>query len=368
MQERAGRSANEGRPESGWAASWPRSGVLSRLEPACEPATLVSWALGILQTLEGSGLPREQMLQQAGIAGQVLDDPQARLSLQDIGGLWQLAETHLGPDAGLKVGRNMRLVNWQTLGMGLATSRTPLELLERVTTYVGLVTDSLDIGVQLVDGDGVVLSLDFVTDVSRPELRLDCIVQSALGLIRNLFGFELRPLLRFELIRPQPADPAPWIEAFGPNISWAAPITRVIAPAAVLDLQMPVIDPALSASHLEILQRALQNLDEKKLDGIEQQVRRYLVEVLAGGEPSLQDVATRLAMSGRSLQRKLAEAGTGYREVLDQVRCQLARDYLEQDYDTGEVAYLLGYSEVTNFHAAFKRWTGQTPGQYRKRA
>jgi AraC-like DNA-binding protein len=73
-------------------------------------------------------------------------------------------------------------------------------------------------------------------------------------------------------------------------------------------------------------------------------------------------------MSARTLRRRLQEAGTSYREVLDATRCELARRYLsDASLPVGAVSFMLGFAEPSTFHRAFKRWTGMTPAQFRKR-
>jgi len=87
------------------------------------------------------------------------------------------------------------------------------------------------------------------------------------------------------------------------------------------------------------------------------------------GLPGLETAASRLAMSTRTLRRRLQEEGTTYQEVLDEVRCDLAKRYLAGDeLAVGAVAFLLGFSEPSAFHRAFRRWMGQAPGDFRKAA
>lgn len=96
------------------------------------------------------------------------------------------------------------------------------------------------------------------------------------------------------------------------------------------------------------------------------QVRRLVLELVERGEPSLAEVARELATSQRSLQRRLKEEGTSFRDVIDDVRKDLALAYLtDHRMSVSEVAYLLGYSEAGAFVRAFKRWTGKTPGETR---
>jgi AraC-like DNA-binding protein len=101
-------------------------------------------------------------------------------------------------------------------------------------------------------------------------------------------------------------------------------------------------------------------------DSLIEQVRNLIAAEFRGGEPSLERIADNLGLTPRTLQRKLQELDTSYNDVLDQMRRQLAMRYLrEPQMAICEVAYLLGFSESSSFHRAFKRWTGVTPKGFR---
>jgi AraC-like DNA-binding protein len=95
-------------------------------------------------------------------------------------------------------------------------------------------------------------------------------------------------------------------------------------------------------------------------------VRRLLAEKLANGPPTLEQIARRLRMSARTLHRRLDQEGTSFRRILAEVRREVAARHLrEPQLAVGEIAFLLGFSEASAFHRAFKRWTGHAPRAYR---
>lgn len=97
-----------------------------------------------------------------------------------------------------------------------------------------------------------------------------------------------------------------------------------------------------------------------------EKVRACLMEMLAGGQYGVDDVASRLAISRRSLQRHLRNEGTSFQQVLDGLREELARHYLAKSaYNSGQIAFLLGYEDPNSFFRAFRAWTGQTPDAIR---
>jgi len=103
--------------------------------------------------------------------------------------------------------------------------------------------------------------------------------------------------------------------------------------------------------------------------GLAAHVERALTTLVAGGDTRIDTIARQLAMSPRTLQRKLADEGTSFQKVLDDARRDAAGKYLNDSaLAIGEIAYLLGYSEPAPFHRAFKRWYGLTPEVFRQRA
>lgn len=104
----------------------------------------------------------------------------------------------------------------------------------------------------------------------------------------------------------------------------------------------------------------MQDLDEESR--FRDRVRACLMEMLASGQYSMSDVAYRLAVSTRTLQRRLQDEGTSFQKELDDLREELARHYLStSDYSGAQIAFLLGYQDPNSFFRAFRSWTGQTP-------
>src|SRR5262249_50105493 len=98
-------------------------------------------------------------------------------------------------------------------------------------------------------------------------------------------------------------------------------------------------------------------------------VRRAVGEGLRRGEPKLSQVARKVALSPRTLQRRLREDDADFKRLVDGTRRRFALHYLKDPNNTlTEGAYLLGYSEVSAFNRAFRRWTGSTPSDYRRKA
>ena len=120
------------------------------------------------------------------------------------------------------------------------------------------------------------------------------------------------------------------------------------------------------------LQKILRDYADQSLkqvtaaDSLEEQVTALIVEGLPRGGVSIEGIARALHMSRSTLQRKLSRSGTSFKALLEETRQKLCRVYLKQDFRITQIAYLLGYSEPSTFHHAFKRWFGISPGEYQK--
>jgi AraC-like DNA-binding protein len=96
------------------------------------------------------------------------------------------------------------------------------------------------------------------------------------------------------------------------------------------------------------------------------QVKSKIVDLLSSGMVTEQDMANALHLSLRSLQRKLHEEGTSYKKILEETRRDLATKYIQNSrLSISEISFLLGFSEISNFSRAFKRWHGQAPSDFR---
>jgi AraC-like DNA-binding protein len=139
-----------------------------------------------------------------------------------------------------------------------------------------------------------------------------------------------------------------------------------VLPAALLELPCRRKDPSL----LSLLDRyAADRLGGAGAATFADRVRGALSDTLQDGNVSARTVAARLNVSVRTLHRALAAEGTSYMRLLDQLRLDIAERQLRDDrMSVAEVGFLVGFSEISAFHRAFKRWTGRTPVTFRAEA
>ena len=170
--------------------------------------------------------------------------------------------------------------------------------------------------------------------------------------------------IRFE--HQQPNETSEHERIFQCPIFFGATANEVVFDSEYLNLPIVMADARLCA----LLDRHATELLMRypREDSLVERVRTLMKDELNGGDASLEMVAERLGMSARTLQRKLHGLGVSHQELLDEMRKDLAMRYLrEPEMAVCEVAYLLGFSESSAFHRAFKRWTGTTPNEFRRR-
>jgi len=161
-------------------------------------------------------------------------------------------------------------------------------------------------------------------------------------------------------------DPVAFERAVGcpvtPNSGWSGISIPLDAWVLPLRRRDPILRQMLEGHANALLARL------PARSGVAADAQRTLTSRVAGGDTRIDSIARHIAMSARTLQRKLAEEGTSFQKLLDDARREAAGTYLrESALAIGEIAYLLGYSEPAPFHRAFKRWYATTPEAFRSR-
>ncbi len=160
-----------------------------------------------------------------------------------------------------------------------------------------------------------------------------------------------------------PADQSPYLDALGVPIESG---TRHLIRFAAADASRPFLtaSEAMWEQFEPALRTRLAEVDTAASTA--DRVRAALVELLPAGQASVRDVGRSLAMSTRTLQRRLGDEGTSFQTVLATTREALARHYLtDETISTGEISFLLGYADPSSFYRAFHDWTGETPDRVR---
>ncbi|MCF7202944.1 AraC family transcriptional regulator [Pseudomonas oligotrophica] len=193
---------------------------------------------------------------------------------------------------------------------------------------------------------------------------VDTVLAGWLVVLRRLAGQALVPTtvcIEFD----DPGYAARYEALLGRAVSFTATGNALHLDRATLALRNPEHCPGTWRHLVQLCEAELERLTRTR--SVRERVTRLLGPLLKGQEPTLAQIAARLQMPGWTLRRKLEEEGTSYRAILNETRRDLAMAYIrDTDSAFGEIAWLLGFSSAEAFQRAFRRWSGQTPGDYRR--
>ncbi|MFT3923355.1 MAG: AraC family transcriptional regulator ligand-binding domain-containing protein [Myxococcales bacterium] len=291
-------------------------------------------------------------------------DPDLRVPIQVAEGYLVSAIQLSGDHAlGLAAGRIMTTGDCPAIDYAVSSAANVREAVSVATRHARLANDALTIALE--------------TEGSRAALRM----HSSLPLHRASSDFMMASFyachvvhwphptgsVRCSFAHAAPVDRSAYERTFpGVELVFDAANFSFEFDAAVLDMPLHSADPRLHAMAKKYADFALADLPSPQIHRVE--VKKLLPAELAQGRTEARNIARKLKVSVRTLGRRLEHEGTTYKALLEEVRQELAMSHLLRlDVSIPEIAGLLGFSDVTAFHRAFKRWTGQTPGAYRAR-
>jgi AraC-like DNA-binding protein len=330
-------------------------------------STLTSWGRAVHRALLDAGCEADALFREAGLDPAALEDPQARYPIARSRRLWALAVAATGdPAFGLQAARRAHITSFHALGFAVMASLSLRDAFERCARYLAVVSDAASL--RLEDRPGqLVIHIEARDDESAPSPEaIDAFAAVFVRMARARLGRQYAPL-SIRLARPVPPDAAPWTTLFRCPVAFAAEGSALLLSAADADRRPASGRPKLAAANEAIAERLLAARAQGDRQGdLLERVQRLLAERLPQGDPGEAAIAEALHLSLRSLQRRLAEHGSRYGELLGHTRETLAKQYLADGrHSISEIAYLLGFGDASSFTRAFKRWTGRAPSQFR---
>jgi len=333
-----------------------------------EPTTLANVARIIGETLDRDyGIDPAPIYEQVKIDTSKFRRPGARVPLSKMTRLWDMA-VYMTDDQqfGMKAGARAEPSDFYVLGHAWLASASLRGALERLCRYAHVLSTAIT-KAEVVEEDGMVV---FVESFPDPDIVVNRTADEA-GMVAF---FKLCEIIKRERVRPLKADlifPADTARAYLDEfldcpVTYGNERERFYFSKQVFEEPLPGYIPDVLDSTSRIAEQYLESLDQSK---VATDVRRLLVQMLPAGKADQDTIASRLYRSTSTLQRQLSAEGTSYRDILETTRRGLAEKYLKDgDYSQAEIAYMVGFSDQSNFARAFKRWTGMSPGQFQKTA
>lgn len=317
------------------------------------------------QAIRRAGLPAEEILTKAGVAlNQVEANERTPLNAQYA--FWVAAEEiSKDPDIGLHLGEHLPLYRGQVIEHLFISSENFGEGLKRALAYQRLISDAFD--AKLVVEDGRCYLTNGVHPWSENIVNRhfsECAMSGVLRFFKFITEGRFQPIYIDFNFSDGAADDE-YFRVFECPVSLGQKETRLYFDPSILDYPLWQAEPELLQLHEQLALEKLQELARFDLVG---EVRRAIGSTLESGETTLETVAAQLNITPRRLRTQLSEANTSFQQILSDYRCRLAKRLLSNTNESVErIVYLTGFSEPSTFYRAFKRWTNETPVEYRKR-
>lgn len=328
-----------------------------------EPALTSLAFRPLVSGLRALGHDPDPLLASVGVSPLVLADPDAWIPMSAGASFLARAEATTGDDCiGLHIAEHADLRSVDVHFYAMTASATLQDAFGRLSRYQRLIHETTRIDITPV-GNGVALRHVLPGGLAAPRQTAEFLLAAWLRTGRLVTATEWKPAeVRFAHGAPSSTEE---IERFFRAPVWfATGENALVVPHDALVLPCIGADPALAS----FMDRYAQDHMPAgtAVEGFSDRVRSAVKEQLREGVPSAGATAGMLKMSVRTLNRTLAAEGTSYRALLDQLRHELATRHLADSRTSiADVAFLLGFSELSAFYRAFKRWTGQTPADFR---
>jgi AraC-like DNA-binding protein len=328
------------------------------------PTIASTSTLAMVRAAEARGVDPTDVLAGAGVTRDQLEDPDARLQVAQVLAVWNALRQRTG-DRALQLTAPLTLPwgTYRVIDYLVAASATVGDGVVSFARFFGLIADAVELTIGR-EGDGHFLEIRLADGEPVPPVYVDYVFAALVSRVR----LRVRPglqLLRVELRQPQPDDVSPYDALFLAPVRFGAQADRLWFGDE--EWRAPVVSPdAALAQLLEEHARMLALRGGAAAPGFRRDVQNAITATLTQGATA-DDVARVLHVSVRTLQRRLSESGTTFHDVSDAVRARLAAEYLaDPRVGIAEVAFLLGFSDQSSFNRAFRRWTGEAPGRWRK--
>lgn len=330
-----------------------------------EPTTLTSVARIIAETLEKNySADAGALFAKAGLDVADISVAGSRYPWENMQVLWRICLEETGdPCFGLVAGRHIRPTSIHALGFSWLASSTLLGSLQRLVRYYHVITTApVELEIEARAND-YVLTIDPTNqEFLAEDVSVDCFCVAVIQLCRTASDEDFAPV-SVALKHADHGRTDEYVKAFNSPVTFGAERNAIFFDKALLEMQLPGDNVELARANDKVAEHYLESLDPRK---VASEVREMLVTLLPSGQSNQELIAGRLNRSLSTLQRQLNTEGTTYQEIRDETRKTLAEDYVhDRQLSLSQIAYMLGFSDQSNFSRAFKRWTGVSPRDYR---
>jgi len=343
----------------------PGRGAAIAVPRSAEPGTIaICFVAAALHSLRARNLNADELLARVGLSPGLLQVPQARVSAQHYGALWRAIALELDDEFFGQDSRRMKAGSFAMMCHAAIGCKTLSQALDRSLRFYALLLDDISGAAQRDAGEARIVLHGRAAGADQRVFAHELLLMLLYGVSCWLVGRRI-PILRAEFSYAEPAHSAEYRLMYCTDLRFNAANTTIAFDAAYLDL--PVVQNEQSIK--EFLRTAPESILLKYKNGssLAARVRRRLRQFLPGAVPDFEGLALQLNMTPATLRRRLHEEGVSYQSIKDQLRRDLAIGYLSHSgRSVMDIALELGFSERSAFHRAFRKWTGASPGEFRR--
>ncbi len=330
------------------------------------PYILLTYAIEVAQEHSCDVKP---YLEQAGLTNCVMQDGETEVFRRQYYDFIQgLLGQYSIPAFGLKVGQKFSIADYGVLGYATISCSTLIQALQTFFRFQQIVGSDASFSEEMRIEDGFAIIRINSPQASEPLYRFE--VEEAIGqwsvsemILENGHSMAFS---KVHFSFPKPEYHALLKEKLGCPVHFGKKASEIFISETLLNQRFSMANEITSQLCEQQCEKILQGLQQQA--GLVEQVRRLIINQ-PGEVPDPDKVASYFNVSYRTLRRRLRDEGTSFKDIHNEVRMEMAMDYLRQtELTTQGIAYMLGFSEVTNFHRAFKKWQGCTPGEFRESA
>jgi AraC-like DNA-binding protein len=326
--------------------------------------TIFAPSLGALwKQLEGYGISPGPVFREQGVDPEIMFDAGARISLEQFQRLDLRAAELSGDESfGLRGAQYFRPAHLGPLGFAWLASSTLRTAFQRLSRYARVINEKLTITLEEQDHLFAVTlyaELPLLKDRIREDGQLAAVIQFC----RTIAGVDFNPA-KVQFRHAEPRNTAPYYELFRCPVSFSAKSTTFFVHLSAIDERLTGSNDQLAKLNEHIVVKYLAHSER---NDIVNRVKAAIIDGLSTGAVTEASVAEDLHMTPRNVHRKLTQHETSFKQLLTEIRRELAQQYIQDRSKTlTEISYLLGFSEVSSFSRAFKNWTGQPPSEVRQ--
>jgi len=309
------------------------------------------------------GLDPDELFKEAGIDPMLRLDVNARVSAEQYDHLIWTEKQKSHDDAfTFHLVEHLHPSYMGALGYAWMTSASLRKAFGRLSRYARILADDAIIR---LDDQGKTLHVLLESesaDIRDPALRERLRFANAVKLCRMNCGDSFKPA-RVLFRQSEPSSPAAFYSFFRCELQFDSDASVLVIDSAVADQPLSGFNAQLGNLLEQQIIDYLARLDKQDIVG---RTKSVIFEQLPSGQVSVEEVATELNKSVRTLRRKLSEKGTSFKELLTQTRQELGERYIhDASLSLTEIAFLLGFSDSSSFSRAYRTWTGQSPSEQR---